>query len=372
MNEILGHDWHEEVGSPSDERAAVRAQYYEKRAELKGAINEDLSGLRLDRTPVTRESKWLYGVLESAFGAKKTDKILDVTSKEGSGFNVDKFAKGDTVSIEEDGEILYLVKRNKEGDLLERAPLATSAKEETPVQPEKSEQMKYSPDLVQERWQLVLDEVSFSLGDQFTINSELLSAGNQLDRKIIISFGGLEKQLIVQHALGVDERELYNNDHLSTYYNNEAFPTVGRAAYAASLDLKPEDSHAGHDHFEVDSELPLDEQWLNWEAKMQESCDAAGVSLKINGGDRLKTIKLNRGGKRAVIRIVRNLFSKKKGDWSNEHCSIFYQGESSYANPLDAVNYALSQLLDDKPLEVTPPWKIKQHKHGGNGDGHVH
>jgi len=349
-DDILGQDWNKEVGSPSDEKVAARAQFYEKRAELKAAINEDLADLELEKTTITAHGKYLFGALESAFGMKKAYKILKIASADGSGFNVDQFGKGDTVSIEKKASSSYLVKRNSGGDLLEKVLISyLEMPKEPPVPPEDEESPPAAPeevnDVLGKRIEQVLG-VSRRIVDGTGISIEVDDEVS-LNPTLMLTLDGVTRSIQIQHHEGVSKGDSFKRGNYVALLNEEEFENFGEAVRKASLEIKPE--APSHSHFEIDLSLPLNEQWLQWETKIKKTCTSEGVTLEINGRNGRKALKLSRGNKNVTIRVVRNLSSRKKGDWTSEHCKISYQGESTFYTPLEAVNYAISQPFDSAP-----------------------
>jgi hypothetical protein len=127
MSKIRGLNWHKEVGSTGDKIQNIRKEFYKKRATVKNATKENIKGLTMEKTYVT-SSKYLFGTLEDAFGsAEKAYKILQIASGKGvdgkGKFNVDRFYKGWSVSIEKKGNKGYLIKYDAKGNKKERIVL---------------------------------------------------------------------------------------------------------------------------------------------------------------------------------------------------------------------------------------------------------
>ncbi|MCF7830874.1 hypothetical protein K9M41_02675 [Candidatus Gracilibacteria bacterium] len=105
--EITGNDWQEEVGSISNEVQEVRKEFYEKRAILKRAINEDINPdltetpiLSIEQAKEQGKQPYLAGAILDSWGdGKKTYKLIHLLADKGC--NVDRFNVGDKVKMED-------------------------------------------------------------------------------------------------------------------------------------------------------------------------------------------------------------------------------------------------------------------------------
>lgn len=106
--------WHESVDSIDNKIEENRKKYYQELATLKNAINEDLDNLEMPSPEQpSAENGYLYGILESHFGAQKTFKILQLLTLKG--FNVDNIPQGTRVHIKQEGNRTVFVTRSKNG-----------------------------------------------------------------------------------------------------------------------------------------------------------------------------------------------------------------------------------------------------------------
>ncbi len=124
--EVGGESWHKEVGGIDDSLNLVRDRFYNDRAELKGALGEDISGITMSSEPINAKGGYLFGALEQNFGEKMALKVLKLAENGGlSGdvFNVDKFPLGYTASIEVEMDGGYLVKRSKNGAVTQKVKI---------------------------------------------------------------------------------------------------------------------------------------------------------------------------------------------------------------------------------------------------------
>lgn len=136
MNDIQGKNWNQEVKTP-EAKPEVREEFYDKRAELKQSIALDLSSLTLEKTTVSKEGRYLFGILDARFGTKGAYHILKMATQKG--FNVDRFMAGEKVSIEPRAEGNFLIKWSASGVELEsvklnETPTPTPTLQSTPVQ----------------------------------------------------------------------------------------------------------------------------------------------------------------------------------------------------------------------------------------------
>ncbi len=92
------YNWHKEVGSVSDEKQEARTKFYQKLERLSGEVNrEALQGLNMEPQEI-KKGFYLYDCLAAGLKNKKRVRQVLATLSE-SGFNVDKFKRGDRVEI---------------------------------------------------------------------------------------------------------------------------------------------------------------------------------------------------------------------------------------------------------------------------------
>ena len=397
MHEKPGTNWHKEVGSPGKEKEKIRAAFYRRLAELKNAINEDVQDLTLPQTELTEEKGNLFGVLKFAFGLKKTVKILEIASKEGSEFNVDLYEKGDTVAIESERESSFLIKRNKNGEVLEKVLISKEKPSEKPTPPtepnkelEKPDPSRKEPEtpdkkpetpqeILGKRIQKVIAKSKRIAGEDITIYAENETS---IDITLVLEFDGKKEQVQIQHQEGAKPENSFINGTYTAKWQGKEFPDFGPAVKQATLMLKgekPEEEHShdhehgpeeGHSHkFEVSEDLPLDEQWKEWKKEAKRLCDKEKIELETKEGVMRKTFTLRRNRKFAKIRVTRKLSRLRKGGWTNKDCVITYKGEP-LKHLVEAIYHAIEEPFDKPSKQWTPPWKKKPHVHSHSEDSH--
>lgn len=226
--------------------------------------------------------------------------------------------------------------------------------------------------ILEERWSYVLQEVQRSLGEDFTLETvKKTSSPSGLDRSLRIMHGDEVAEISIVHQTGINPEQAFSSDVLTVTYNGVSYPTVGRAAYAASLDLKPEPTEAPP--FSVDEALPLLEQWNVWRTEIIELVVAEGMLLEIkNEGPGRVRFLVHYADREESVTIQRHL-TAKGGGYTSKHATITYAAHE-FKDPLTAVKAVISDLkLPKEKLKITMPWEKHEHEDDEDShDGHAH
>ncbi|MBI5414603.1 hypothetical protein HZA38_03735 [Candidatus Peregrinibacteria bacterium] len=122
FEEVTGKNWTTEVKTIDDDRKGIRTEFYDKRATLKNALENDETLQAITWKggfqEVSAKNNFLFGALLQGFGGdlknEKTDQgrkaYLVLKQLAAQSFNVDKFSPGDKVKI--DGDKLVVQRKN--------------------------------------------------------------------------------------------------------------------------------------------------------------------------------------------------------------------------------------------------------------------
>lgn len=296
------------------------------------------------------------------------------------GYQVDWFPTGYTVEIS-NNKLSLFKDVNGEKTYFKSPETGVAVKDlkvfdhtEEPEQPVKEEvPVPQENPLLEERWNYVLEEVQTSLGDEFTLSTvNQTDSPSGLDRTLKISFNGRTEEVNITHAIGVTADKAFSNDALTVIYKDNSYPTVGRAAYAASLELKPEKPKEAP-RFKVDETLLLSEQWNAWKAEIAEVVISEGMTLEIKKEkDAVVRLLIHNGDRKETILIRRDL-AAKNGGYTDKDAEISCEAYS-YEDPLAAVKAAIRVLKNPKEkIKITMPWQKHEHDEGEDShDGHAH